>query len=375
MGPSARTKNHRQKSGDSRSGITPVFEYLQISFFLTNLVENIETPMKIDTPFINIQTDFGFKRIFGTPENKEILIRFLNALLEGRLTVRDVVFHDKEILPPSREGKRIIYDVYCTAPLFPETSSFLTPLRAPEETTGERKRREVTEEDRTVDHHFIVEMQNLYTPPFEERMVYYSSKMISTQGRPGWNYELEPVVTVAVTDFNFRHMVPKLVRDVMLVDHETGEPLTDKVHIFFVSLKEVPLKWEDCRTELEHMMFLIKNMEDLNMDSLAYIEGRYAEIFEAARSSAFGENDTIAYSQSLEKLRETQAGFRYAADEALKKGEAIGMAKGEAIGIAKGEAIGLQKTAKEMLKRGIDMALISEITGLSFEEIRKIKTE
>ena len=67
------------------------------------------------TTFINIQTDYGFKRIFGTPKNKRILIRFLNALLGDRVSVTDVVYHDKEMLPEDENGKRIIYDVYCTS--------------------------------------------------------------------------------------------------------------------------------------------------------------------------------------------------------------------------------------------------------------------
>ena len=68
-------------------------------------------------------------------------------------------------------------------------------------------------------------MQNIYTPPFEERMTYYASKMVAEQGKAGWNYDLEPVFAVAVMDFNFSHLSPKLVRDIMLTDRVTGEVL------------------------------------------------------------------------------------------------------------------------------------------------------
>ncbi|MBD5262606.1 MAG: hypothetical protein HDS39_00845 [Bacteroides sp.] len=70
---------------------------------------------EIQTEYINIQTDFGFKHVFGNIDNKTALVRFLNALFEGRLTVTDVVYHDKEILPSEENGKRIVYDVYCEA--------------------------------------------------------------------------------------------------------------------------------------------------------------------------------------------------------------------------------------------------------------------
>ena len=68
-------------------------------------------------------------------------------------------------------------------------------------------------------------------------------------------------------------MSPKLVRDVMLVDRESMEPLTDKLHIILCSLKEIPTRWEVCRTELEEMLFLIKNVENMDDTSVAYKEG------------------------------------------------------------------------------------------------------
>lgn len=46
--------------------------------------------------FINPFTDVGFKRIFGQEINKDLLIDFLNALLEGERQVKDIQFLDKE---------------------------------------------------------------------------------------------------------------------------------------------------------------------------------------------------------------------------------------------------------------------------------------
>ena len=49
--------------------------------------------------FINPFTDIGFKRIFGQEINKDLLIDFLNALLKGERSVKDIRFLDKELLP------------------------------------------------------------------------------------------------------------------------------------------------------------------------------------------------------------------------------------------------------------------------------------
>ncbi len=55
----------------------------------------------------------GFKRIFGQEATKDLLIDFLNDLLEGEKTVTDITFLDKEILPDFNEFRGAIYDIYC----------------------------------------------------------------------------------------------------------------------------------------------------------------------------------------------------------------------------------------------------------------------
>ena len=95
--------------------------------------------------YINPFTDWGFKRLFGQEFSKDLLISFLNDLLEGELQVKDVVFKDKEQLPQTKDQRGIIYDVFC------------------ETDTGER---------------FILEMQNKWQPNFLDRSIYYASKAI-----------------------------------------------------------------------------------------------------------------------------------------------------------------------------------------------------
>ena len=46
--------------------------------------------------YINPYTDFGFKKLFGTEMNKDLLISFLNALFSGHEVVRDVTYLNGE---------------------------------------------------------------------------------------------------------------------------------------------------------------------------------------------------------------------------------------------------------------------------------------
>lgn len=112
--------------------------------------------------FMNLMTDFAFKHLFGTSARKNILIRFLNILFAGDgIQVRDVEYHDKEVLPDDGEGKRIIYDVYCT--------------------------------NKDGLEHFVLEMQQIYHSLFEDRAVFYAAKAMGMQLRKGSGYRLNPV--------------------------------------------------------------------------------------------------------------------------------------------------------------------------------------
>lgn len=92
--------------------------------------------------YINPHTDFGFKRLFGSEFNKDLLISFLNALFVGEQTVKEVTFLNSEQLGERRDSRRAIFDVYC------------------QNEQGDR---------------FIVEMQNVYQEFFKDRTVYYST--------------------------------------------------------------------------------------------------------------------------------------------------------------------------------------------------------
>ena len=59
----------------------------------------------------------------------------------------------------------------------------------------------------------------------------------------------------------------------------------------------------------------------------------------------------------------------------LKKGEELGIKKGEELGIKKGEELGIRATVKKMLKKGLSLDLISQISELSIDEIKKMATQ
>ena len=48
--------------------------------------------------YVNPYTDFGFKKLFGTEMNKDLLISFINSLLQGKEEVRSLTYLNTEHL-------------------------------------------------------------------------------------------------------------------------------------------------------------------------------------------------------------------------------------------------------------------------------------
>ena len=71
------------------------------------------TPLPVGR-FIDPLTDFGFKRIFGSEPNKDLLIAFLNELFKGRKVIKDLVYNPQENNVPAQHYRKTIFDLTCT---------------------------------------------------------------------------------------------------------------------------------------------------------------------------------------------------------------------------------------------------------------------
>ena len=125
----------------------------------------------IQDKYVNPYTDFGFKLLFGTAMNKELLISFLNALLFKEEVIKDVTYLNAEHLGTQEYDRRAVFDVYC------------------ENEKGEK---------------FLVEMQRGEQQFFKDRSVFYSTFPIREQAKRGeWDYELKAVYVVGILNFSF----------------------------------------------------------------------------------------------------------------------------------------------------------------------------
>ena len=149
--------------------------------------------------------DIGFKKLFGQEDNKDILIDFLNDILQGEKHIEDLTFLDKEQLPECLKERRFIYDLNCVSD------------------KGEQ---------------FIVEMQNIPQDTFLNRSLYYVARAVCNQACRGkeWNYELRPVYGIFFMNFKMDQLPEKVLTDVGLYESQSSQRITDKVRLYYLQL-------------------------------------------------------------------------------------------------------------------------------------------
>ena len=282
--------------------------------------------------YVNPYTDFGFKKLFGTEINKDLLISFINSLLHGREVVKDLTYLNTEHLGTSEADRRAVFDVYC------------------ENEKGEK---------------FIVEMQNASQQYFKDRSLYYATFPIREQAQKGaeWNYELKHVYVVALLNYNMSKPAfakDTINHDVGLLDKQTHRVFNDKLTFKYVEISKFDKRIEELKTNYDKWLFVLQNLSRLNSQPKYLQTAVFTRLFKQAEIAGFTRTELREYEDSLKAFRD----LRNTLDNAKQEGRAEGRAEGE-----KDKAI---EIAKNLLEMGMPIDAIMKATGLSSEEVRNI---
>lgn len=289
--------------------------------------------------YVNIFTDFGFKKLFGTEVNKDIMIDFLNVILKGKETIKDLKYKSVEFMGGSVIDRRAIFDLYC------------------ENENGEK---------------FIVEIQKAKQRFFKDRALFYSTFPIQEQAQRGeWNFELKSVYTIAILDFVFDDDVDypdKVLFEVKLTEQETKHVFYDKLTFLYLAMPNFRKNEDELSTKFDKWLYAIKNLPNLSERPIALQEKIFRKFFELAEISKFTREENLAYENSLKVYRDMKNVIDTATEESYQVGKDEGISEG--IEIGKHEAI--IQMVRELKKLGLSDEIISRSSGLSIEELNKI---
>ncbi|XGA08704.1 MAG: Rpn family recombination-promoting nuclease/putative transposase [Wolbachia endosymbiont of Xenopsylla cheopis] len=281
--------------------------------------------------FLDPKNDVAFRRIFGSVNNKDILIHFLNDILgfAGVNQIKEIEFLSTIMDPDIAAKKQSIVDVLCR------------------DTNGVQ---------------IIVEMQVAKTKGFEKRAQYYASKAYSRQADKGDSYyNLKEVIFIAIADCTLFPHKPGYKSDHVILDRDSYEHDLRDLYFTFIELPKFPKTKEDqLESIVEKWCYFFKYADETNEDQLDKIVGAdfiIKKAYEELNRFNWSEKEFIAYEQEVKRIRDEQAVLEYKLDLATEKGKIEGKIE----------------VAKTMLADNVNVGTIVKFTGLSLDEIKKLQ--
>ncbi len=268
--------------------------------------------------------DFVFKRLFGDEKNADVLVSFLNSVFES---ANESLIESVEILNPFLDKEAL------------SDKMSVLDIRARTET-------------RTLVN---IEIQLWNTGEMRKRTLYYWARLYAGQMEEGTRYQaLQKTIAVNILDFDAiageRHHTVFHVRE-----DTTDHLLTDALEIHFLELRKLREQSVGLEKKLVRWMLFLAARTRERMEELAKEEPMMQKALTTLEFLSQDEQTRMLYEARQKALHD------YAS--------AIGEAED------KGRMEGRMETAKAMLADGMDTERIARLTGLSAEEVKRLRKQ
>jgi len=309
--------------------------------------------------YIDPTTDFGFKKLFGKEANKEIVMSFINDILELQTPLQDLRFLDKEQLPEIIEYRGGVYDLFCT------------------DQQGK---------------HYIVEMQRSPIAYIKDRMMYHSTfpppfiitknernggaeqapkgevlrvaEPVDAHGKKAkkvpWDFRLDAVYCIAILGYALDGSTTAVNYNSIRNDELPHPLFYDKLQ--FVTV-ELPL-FDESKPEysldkhLNKWFYFLNYLTDFErMPEIFKGDEIFEKAFHLAEIANLTPTELSRYRRSLKYLWDDYARLTTAEQ------------KGEQKGILKSKL----EVAQALLQKGSEPAFVAEVTGLSMDQIQQLQ--
>ena len=288
--------------------------------------------------------DYVFCRLFGSEKNKDRLISLLNSILNGKPFIKDVDIDPTEYKKTYRNGKAIRLDIKATT------------------------------DDGTI---INVEMQCIDTKYVIYRAELYQAMMLQDlYMQSGDNYKNIPnriSIWICKSDAIDR---PGCIHEALLMYKATKlapiEVASSKYRCIIIELSKLDkYEAEDVGNMFKTWMDFVNDPKKLSTNELSI-----KEVDKAIKDLEYLSHDKTARADYIYRMKEINdminaksEGIEIGREEGLKEGKEEGLKEGERIGEAKGKI----EMAKKMLLDGMSIDIILKYSGLSVEEIEKLK--
>lgn len=284
--------------------------------------------------FVNPKNDVAFKKIFGNDQHKEVLIGFLNAVLDLR-------------------GPKAIQQVQILNPYQAPKLEFLKYTLLDVKATDSRG------------IHFIVEMQVENISGIRQRFQYYAARSYSNQLQRGEDYpRLNQVIFIGILNFVEFSNSHYLSRH-LLMNCETQVQELQDLEFNFLELPKFTKEAHQLHTHLDKWVFFLKHASDLDVIPSHADTVALQTAYDIANRFQWTPQELEVYEYWGMKAQDE----RGKQELALQKG----LAQGRTEGREQGREEERVATARRMLVDGLSIAVVAKYTGLSVEQVGGLK--
>ncbi|MDQ4484113.1 Rpn family recombination-promoting nuclease/putative transposase [Bacillus cereus] len=301
---------------------------------------------------VNLRIDFAFKQLFGTNGSEDILIAFLNAMLQESLEspIASLQLEDPHLQREHTNDKLSILDISATLD------------------TGTKVN---------------VEIQLNNNHDMMKRSLYYWGKLYTSQLQKGMPYSaLRKTITINLLNFIIFLDHKEFHTKGTLWNTQQQKLLSDDIEIHIVEIPKLTEQWHEEKVnpwkdpfarwllllsanEDEH---LTKLLEDIAMNQDPILQKAINKWERMSQDSSFRQ----AYDAREKVLMDEAAKFAHAETEGMKRGMEKGLEKGIEKGIEQGIEKGIEQGRKEGVQQGkIQMIKSMYDLGIPLETIAK----
>jgi predicted transposase/invertase (TIGR01784 family) len=282
--------------------------------------------------YVDLLTNSGFKAVFGDRANKDVVMSVMNSFLPPHRHVTDIEYTATEHQGQLLSNKEYRYDFMC------------------KDADGVS---------------FIVEMQCYPDTCWFQRCVSYASRAYDRQNQKGGSYDVPPVYLIGLMGVELTHSTSETWKDRYISEYTFMETVSHELQdetiiIIFAELARFCKTLEECCSDLDRMLYVIRNMGNLKNQPESLKHEIFTRIFRACEIAKFDEDKRIQYDQDMYDERRRIG--------ELKTAEMIGLERGREEGR---EEAKLESAAK-FKQLGVAVEIISQATGLPVETIEKL---
>ncbi len=325
---------------------------------MCNFIQKIKFRKRSDIiiKLLDPKNDYVFKRIFGHTGNEDITKSFLSSIIPDKIEKIELDCNpimDKDLL----DDKLGILDIKARL------------------------------NDNVVCN---VEMQICDKKNIEKRLLFYWSKMYSQGIKQGQDYdELKRTIVILISDYNLEKLkkIPEYVTKWNIREEKYGKIiLTDVLEIYIIELNKLKNGVVKDNQKLNSWLYFIKsskvvvnkNMREEDIEEIKKAQKILEDI-------SADEHEKWLAEMRLKYIRDKHAIEDFGYDKGYKSGQSKGIEIGKEQGIEQGIEIGKEQgieigstkkqeeIARNLKKENVDIQFIARVTGLTEEEIEKIK--